>query len=71
MLATVRGAAEGLGSISVSADVGLVFKGRLHIAAAAVLGIVERRGVGRVRHLDVRTLLLQEQQLRKVTKLRK
>ena len=65
LLATVRGAAEGLGLISLSADFGLVFKVRLHIDAAAALGIIGRRGVGRVRHLDVGALWLQEQQLRK------
>ena len=53
LLATVRGAAEGIGLISLSADLGLQFKVRLHIDAAAALGIIERRGVGRVRHLDV------------------
>ena len=51
---------------------GLDLKVRLHIgSAAAVLGIIERRGVGCVRHLDVGTLWLQEQQLRKVIELRK
>jgi hypothetical protein len=71
LLATVRGAAEGIGLISLSADLGLRFKVRLHIDAAAALGIIERRGVGRVRHLDVGTLWLQEQQLRKVVELKK
>ena len=65
-LAAVRGAAEGLGLISLSADMGLVFKVRLHIDAAAALGIIERRGAGGVRHLEVGTLWLREQQLRKV-----
>ena len=66
-----RGAAEGLGLISLSSDLGLSFKVRMHIDAAAALGIIERRGVGRVRHLDVGTLWLQEQQLRNVIELRK
>ena len=71
LLATVRSAAEGLGLISLSAVMGLVFKVRLHIDAAAALGIIERRVVGRVRHLDVRALWLREQQLGKVIELRK
>ena len=33
------------------------------IDAAAALGILERQGVGRVRHLDISVLWLQEQQL--------
>ena len=44
---------------------------RLHVDASAALGIIERRGVGMVRHLDVGTLCLQEQQLRHVVDLRK
>ncbi len=45
--------AEGIGLISLSVDLGLQFKVRLHIDAAAALGIIERRGVGRVRHLNL------------------
>ena len=71
LLATFRGAAEGIGLISLASDMGIDFKVRLHIDAAAALGIIERRGVGRVRHLDVGALWLQEQQLRKVVELRK
>ena len=71
MLATVRGAAEGIGLISLASDMGIDFKVRLHIDAAAALGIIARRGVGRVRHLDVGTLWLQEQQRRKVVESRK
>ena len=63
LLATVRGAAEGIGLISLPSDMGLNFKVRLLIAAAATLGIIERRGVGCVGHLDVGPLWLQEQQV--------
>ena len=69
LLATVRRATEGIGQISLAVDLGLSLKVRLHIDAAAALGIIERRGVGRVRSLDVGTLWLQEQQLRKVVNL--
>ena len=55
LLATVRSAAEGVELISLAKDLGLIFKVQLHIDAAAALGIVERRGLGRVRHLDVGT----------------
>ena len=50
--------------MSLVADVRLEIDTRLHIDAAAALGILERRGVGRIRHLDVGTLWLQEVQLR-------
>ena len=44
---------------------------RLHVDASAALGIIKRRGVGRVRPLDVGTIWLQEQQFRRVVDLRK
>ena len=71
LLATVPGRAEGIGLISLASDMGLDFKAHLHIDAAAALGMIERRGVGRVRHLDVGTLWLQEQHSRKVVELHK
>ena len=70
LLATVRGVAGGIGLISLSADLGLRFKVRLHSDAAAALGIIESRGVGRVRHVNAETLWLQEQQFRKVIELK-
>ena len=50
--------------MSLAADLGLTFSTRLHVDAAAALGILERRGVGKIRHLDVGALWLQEVQLR-------
>ena len=57
--------------VSLAADLGLRLKVRLHIDAAAALGILERQGVGRVRHLDIGILWLQEQQLRRVIEMTK
>ena len=51
---------------SLAADFGIELWTRLHVDASAALGILERRGVGRVRHLDVGALWLQEQHLREV-----
>ena len=71
LLASVKGAAESVGIVSLGADLGLTLKVRLHMDAAAALGILERRGVGKVRHLDVGTLWLQEKQLRKIIEMHK
>lgn len=62
LLAVVRAATEALGCMSLAADLGLVIDTRLHVDAdaAAALGILERRGIGRIRHLDVGTLWVQE-----------
>ena len=65
LLAIVRAATEALGMISLAADLGIVLAARIHVDASAALGILERRGVGRVRHLDVGALWLQEQALRR------
>ena len=71
LLATVRGAAEGIGLISLGRDLGIEYLIRLHIDASAALGIIERRGVGRVRHLEVGSLWIQEQQLKKIIEMLK
>ena len=55
LLATVRGATEGIGLISLALDLAMKLDVRMHVDASAALGIIERRGVGRVRHLDVGT----------------
>jgi hypothetical protein len=65
LLAIVRAATEALGMMSLAADLGINLTARIHVDASAALGILERRGVGRVRHLDVGALWLQEQALRK------
>ena len=57
LLASVKGAAESVGIVSLGADLGLTLKVRLHMDAAAALGILERRGVGKVRHLRCRCAL--------------
>ena len=50
---------------------GIEFLIRLRIDTSAALGIIERRGVGRVRHLEVGSLWIQEQQLKKIIEMLK
>ena len=71
LIASVKGATEALGLVSLGEDLGIHFGVRLHIDAAAALGILERTGVGRVRHLDVSSLWLQEKELRKIIEMKK
>ena len=56
---------------SLLKDFGQVTKAVLHMDASAALGVIQRKGVGKVRHLDVSTLWLQEQQLRRIIALEK
>ena len=46
-------------------DMGMNAKARLHVDASAAIGIIQRQGVGKVRHLDVHTLWLQEREARR------
>ena len=71
LFAVVKSACEAIGTVSLADDFGITLRVRLHVDAAAALGILERQEVGRVRHLDIGVLGLQEQQLRRVVELTK
>ena len=62
LASVVRASAEGLGLQSVLMDLGL--KATLEVAsdATAAIGIVKRKGLGRVRHLAVADLWVQRKQ---------
>ena len=45
LYAVVRGGTEGLGMVTLLADVGTIAKLQLHLDAAAAKGIVERQGL--------------------------
>ena len=60
----VRGSTEGLGMVTLCADMGITANARVHVDANAAKGIVEREGLGKVRHVEVDVLWLQEQQAR-------
>ena len=57
----VKGAAESLGIQAVSADLGIQVPGLALLAdSSAAIGICRRTGIGRVRHLAVGQLWVQE-----------
>ena len=58
--AVVRGAAEGLGFLSVLADFGLNAGLLMRSDATAAIGIVGREGLGKVRHLATADLWVQQ-----------
>ena len=55
-----KGASIGLGLQSVAADLGLVWKLAVHTDATAAIGICRRKGLGKIRHLAVADLWVQE-----------
>ena len=58
--ALVRAAAEGLGMQSIMHDLGWKMRIRLRADSSAAKSIASRIGLGRVRHLEVKCLWLQE-----------
>ena len=52
--------AEVLGIQACAADMGLEYTASIYADASAALGIVQRRGVGKVRHIRTQSLWLQE-----------
>ena len=71
LIAAVKGGAEALGALSLFADLGLTKTAAMHLDASAALGILQRRGVGKLRHLDVGLLWLQEHEAKGAVKLGK
>ena len=63
-LAAIRAGTEALGMMSLMGDLGMVKKATLRLDASAALGILQRKGVGKIRHLDVGCLWLQEKEAR-------
>ena len=68
----VRGATESLGMNTLIKDLGgSQLQIQLHLDATAAKGIVERRGLSKVRHVDVNVLWLQETCARKTIPMNK
>ena len=65
LYAIVKASAEVLGICSMWKDLGTHTKGRVWADASAALGIVGRKGLGKVRHLDTSVLWVQDASLTK------
>ena len=60
LYAAVKVTSESLGVMSLLQDLGYYPRCTVHADASAALGIIARRGLGKVRHLDVSHLWIQE-----------
>eukprot|EP00973_Karenia_brevis_P050604 7025697-Karenia_brevis.AAC.1 len=60
-----RAAAEVQGIISLAADMGRAWKGHILADSSSALAIVARRGAGKLRHINITHLWLQELEKRK------
>ena len=56
----VKGIAQAMGIKSIAADLGIELTIAVHTDSSAAMGIVQRAGIGRVRHLDVAQLWVQD-----------
>ena len=61
LYALTKGAAQALGFITLLADLGVEAKATVHTDASAAIGIARRAGLGKLRHLNVRYLWLQQE----------
>ena len=56
----IKGATEGLGLQSVGRDLGLEHSVNIYTDSSAAMGMVARKGMGRVRHIEVGELWIQD-----------
>ena len=60
LYALTKGASQAIGLVALAADLGVHFDAKLHTDASATLGIVQRQGLGKLRHISVQYLWVQE-----------
>lgn len=71
LLGAVKAGVEALGMQSLLQDLGTDTRMCIYMDASAALGVIQRKGVGNARHLDVGTLWLQEKQLKQIIEFKK
>ena len=68
----MKATAEALGMMTMMKDMGLeVSSAVVALDSAAALGVINRQGIGKIRHLDVGELWLQQRELKKEVSFRK
>ena len=65
LYAMTKAASQTIGLMSLAADFGEELAGEVRSDASAAIGIIHRKGLGKVRHIDVQDLWLQEKVARK------
>ena len=60
LYALTKGASQALGLLALAKDFGTQLNAKIHPDASATLGIVNREGLGKLRHVKVQYLWLQE-----------
>ena len=60
LTAAVKSSSETIGSIQLATDWGLELEGEIYVDSTAALGVVARKGAGKLRHVRVGMLWIQE-----------
>ena len=60
LVASVKVCGETIGLVQLAADWGLDMKGKIHVDSSAAIGVAHRRGNGKLRHVKVGSLWIQE-----------
>ena len=60
LYATVAAASEALGMAAMCKEYGSELSPWIHVDASAAIGIAQRKGLGKVRHLDTQSLWIQD-----------
>ena len=64
LVAVVKTSAEVIGILQLMKDWGMETQGRIYVDSSAALGVVGRKGNGKLRHIKVRLLWIQEREER-------
>ena len=59
-MGSATGTSMSLGLISIAKDLGFTWKLQIETDATAAVGVCRRRGLGKIRHLDVQALRIQD-----------
>ena len=65
LIALVKATCEGIGMKSLMTDLNILCKLQVYADASAALGVIARRGIGKIRHLDTSMLWIQQKELQK------
>ena len=60
LYAMTYAASAGLGAKAMAEDFGMCVRPHLHVDASAAIGMAQRKGLGKVRHLDTQRLWIQD-----------
>ena len=69
--ATMKAAQESLGMAAMARELAMSFKIRILVDASAALGVAQRHGIGKIRHLQTGALWIQEQELKRILQMHK